>query len=207
MMEGLEKRQILFIHGGMTFRSHAEYIAYLREREVSVVGATKWNGDYLDDGLSDVFEVIRPRMPRFENARYDEWSIHFEKHFPFLRDGVVLAGFSLGATFLLQWLTHNVFPRRIGGIFLVAPAYDNTSGSIESLTGGFVLRGSIDNVSNQCDNVHLYFSRNDTAVVPPTIAKARKRFLEATFHEYEDMGGHFQVAEFPDLIKHILETR
>lgn len=34
--------EILHIHGGMTFKTHEDYVEYLRTRPVSLGGSEKW---------------------------------------------------------------------------------------------------------------------------------------------------------------------
>jgi predicted alpha/beta hydrolase family esterase len=156
--------------------------------------------DALEKTLSKQFEIIRPRMPRSENAHYDEWAIHFERFFSFFRDGAVLVGYSLGAVFLAKWLANNRFPKKISGVFLIAPPFDNTL-SDEELTNGFVIRGNLSNISKQCDNVHLFFSENDDSVPIVHSEKFRKKLPEANFHIYSDKNGHFCVETFPELVR------
>jgi predicted alpha/beta-fold hydrolase len=106
------KPQILFIHGGMTFKNKKDYVDYLKNRSVSIEKRVKWSEGYLDKQLGKHAEIIRPRMPLVEDAKYEDWKIHFEKHFPYLRNNVVLIGYSLGGIFLAQYLSENVFPKK-----------------------------------------------------------------------------------------------
>ncbi|MFH0804965.1 MAG: hypothetical protein V1916_02085, partial [Patescibacteria group bacterium] len=95
-----KKFQVLFIHGGETFRTQRAYRRFLRTRKIDISGWSKWSGPYLDAALGKKFHVIRPRMPLGDNARYSDWKIHFERHIPYLKNGVILIGSSLGGIFL-----------------------------------------------------------------------------------------------------------
>ena len=72
-----EKLQILFIHGGMTFKNRKDYIKFLKTRKISIEKKIKWSDDYLDKELSKTFRIIKPRMPLQDNSKYEEWKIHF----------------------------------------------------------------------------------------------------------------------------------
>jgi hypothetical protein len=67
------KKQIFLIHGGMTFRKESEYIDYLKTRDVSIEKKVRWMDQYLDEKFGKKFQIIRPRFPKSENAKYKEW--------------------------------------------------------------------------------------------------------------------------------------
>ena len=94
----IKKLQILYIHGGMTFKNRRDYLNYLKKRELSLEEKKRWHDKYLNKKLSN-FDIIKLRMPLPDNARYEDWKIHFERFFPFLKDNLILIGQSLGAVF------------------------------------------------------------------------------------------------------------
>lgn len=202
----MTKKQLIYIHGGMTFRRYEEYLQYLRTREVSLEGYKSWAKGYLDESLGEDFEIIRPRMPRSENAVYKEWAIHFERYFPLLKDECVFVGFSLGAIFLAKWFSNNVFSNKVEGVFLVAPPYDNSM-SDEDLTNGFTFRGKASTLMNQAENIHFFFSEDDDCVPIEHSEKFRKKFPQAKFHIYPDKNGHFHVEAFPEIVREIGKLR
>ena len=104
------KKQIFLIHGGMTFKNKKSYLHFLKTRKISIKEKIRWSDDYLRKKLGKKFEVIKPRMPLQDNARYNEWKINFERYFPKLRNGVILIGSSLGGIFLAKYLSENKFP-------------------------------------------------------------------------------------------------
>ena len=136
-----QKIQILMIHGGMTFKSKKDYIHYLKNREIAIEKKVRWSGDYLDKNLGKGFEIIRPRMPLQENAKYSEWKIYFERFFPHLKDNMILIGSSLGGIFLAKYLSENKFPKKILAVYIIAAPFDNTV-SGEDLVGGFKLKSN-----------------------------------------------------------------
>ncbi|MBU2264687.1 hypothetical protein KJ784_00695, partial [Patescibacteria group bacterium] len=73
------KTQILIVHGGMTFKNRKDYLNFLKNREISIAKKIKWSSDYLDKELGKNFEMIRPRMPLQDDAKYGDWKIYFER--------------------------------------------------------------------------------------------------------------------------------
>src|SRR3989344_6013746 len=121
-----KKTQILIIHGGETFKNKKDYLHFLRSRKVSIEKKLRWHGEYLDKKLGKYFEIIRPRMPLQDNAKYNELKIHFERFFPYLRNNVILIGSSLGGIFLAKYLSENKFPKKILSTYLICPPFDDT---------------------------------------------------------------------------------
>lgn len=78
----------------MTFRNKKDYIKYLKNREVSIDDKKRWSNEYLTKELGKKFQIIRPRFPRSEDSKYEEWKIHFERFF-LVNDNIILIGGSL----------------------------------------------------------------------------------------------------------------
>ena len=124
------KKQIVIIHGGDTFATREEYLSFLRNYEINIerfnTDKTDWK-PWVRKMLQDEYEVITPQMPNKTNAQYGEWQLWFDKFIPFLNDGVILIGHSQGGIFLAKYLSENQFPKKIGGVMLVAAPYDKDS--------------------------------------------------------------------------------
>lgn len=193
------KPQLVHIHGGMTFRSKAGYLAWLKTREISLEKRVKWSEGYLDEALGSKFEIIRLRMPCADNARYKEWEMVFDRYVPFLRDGVVLLGVSLGGVFLAKYLASKMLPVHIRSVHLVAPPFDNSLPG-EDLVGGFALRGDLSMIEKNCKDVHFFFSPNDDVVPIGHCEKYAEKLAGAKFNIMENVEGHFQITEFPELV-------
>jgi len=148
------------------------------------------------------FQIIRPRMPLQDNAKYEEWKIHFERHFPFLRDNIILIGASLGGIFLAKYLSENKFPRKILSTYLVCPPFDNTV-LVEDLVGGFKLKSDLSMIEKNCKNLNLLFSKNDDVVPVSHAKKYKSKLKNANVIIYEHIKGHFVISEFPEIIKMI----
>ena len=172
----MKKTQILIIHGGMTFKNKKDYLHFLKTREISIEKKIKWSDSYLDRKLGKYFEIIRPRMPSSENAKYIEWKIHFERHLSFLKNNIILIGSSLGGIFLAKYLSENKFPKKILSTYLVCPPFDNTIPR-EDLVGGFKLKSNLLLIEKNSPRLSLLFSKDDD-VVPLSHAKKYKSKLK-----------------------------
>lgn len=200
------KIQIVHIHGGMTFKNRADYLSFLKNRPISLIKRKKWSTDYLDEKLGRAYEIIHIRMPLPENAKYEDWKIYFERHFEFLRPGVILLGNSLGAIFLAQYLAEEKFPKKIGATYLVAAPYDNTTIG-EDLVGGFGFNRSSDLslIQKNSPKLTLFFSQDDDCVPIDHAEKFRAKLPQANIVIYKSKNGHFDVPTFPELVKMIQE--
>lgn len=198
------KKQVFVIHGGNAFNSYEEYIQYLKRKEVSLADLQykDWKHD-LAQKLGDEYEVISPRMPSGNNAKYAEWKIWFEKFIPFLNDGVLLVGHSLGGIFLAKYLSEESFPKKIGGIFLVAAPFNTAS---QHPLADFVIGENLDKLSEQTGETYLYHSKDD-AVVPFSNFEQYVQLLpEAKQHIFENRN-HMNQVEFPELVGDILALK
>lgn len=197
-----KKTQIIIIHGGTTFKNKKDYLQYLKTREISIEEKNRWTDEFLKKKLGNNFEIIKPKMPLKENAKYEEWKIHFERFLPKLKSDIILIGCSLGGIFLAKYLSENKFPRRILSTYLICPPYDNSLPG-EELAGGFKLKSDLTMLEKNSKNLYLMFSKDDD-VVPITHAeKFKKKLKKANIIIYESKNGHFKISEFPEIIKMI----
>ncbi|MEX2013965.1 MAG: alpha/beta fold hydrolase [Parcubacteria group bacterium] len=195
-----KKDQILIIHGGMTFKNKKDYLSFLKSRLVSTEKKISWSAEWLDRKLGKGYEIIRPRMPLQDDAKYEEWKIHFERFIPLLKNGVVLVGFSLGGIFLAKYLSEHKFPKKIKGVFLICPPFDNTVKG-EDLVGGFKLKADISLLEKNTKNLYLLFSEDDDLVPVSHAEKYRRKLENAIVVIYKSKNGHFKITEFPEIVK------
>lgn len=198
-----KKSQILLIHGGETFKRKSDYLHFLKTRTVSLAKKKSWSSEYFDKKLSNKFDIIRPRMPLGENAKYNEWKIHFERYLPLLKNNLVLIGVSLGGIFLARYLSENNFPKKISALYLVSPPFDNTLPG-DDLVGGFRLKADLSLIEKNTEKIRLLFSKNDDVVPPSQAEKYRKKLKNANIIIYKHIKGHFQISEFPEIVKMII---
>ncbi len=196
------KTQILYIHGGMTFKNRKDYLFYLKNKEVSVEKKIRWSDDYLDKELGKKFEIIRPRMPLQEDAKYEDWKIWFERYIPYLRNNVILIGSSLGSIFLAKYLSENKFPKKILSTYLVGSPFDDTCFG-EDLVGGFKLKSDLSLIEKNSKNLTLFFSRDDDDVPISHAEKYSKKLKKAKIIIYKSKNGHFKITKFPEIVKMI----
>lgn len=197
-----QKIQIFYIHGGMTFKNKKDYLYYLKNREVFIKEKIRWSDNYLDEKLGKYCEIIRPFMPLMDNAKYEEWEIHFEKYFSYFKNNIILIGQSLGGIFLAKYLSENKFPKKILSTYLIAPPFDNTLFG-EDLVGGFKLKSNISMIEKNLSNLNLMFSKDDDCVPIFHAKKFKKKLKNANIVIYENKNGHFRISEFPEIIKMI----
>lgn len=200
------KKQIVFIHGGTAFSSYDAFLQYLKTCEIKdplEERPKRWK-DTLRDDLGEEYEVFMPTMPNKQNARYDEWKIWFERHFGFLRDGVILIGHSQGGIFLLKYLSENKMPIKVGTLYLIAspgrpPQLD---GELED-GGDFVFDESrVKSIENQVEKTFIFQSTDDPVVLFTHAEKLKELLPEAELVTFEDKG-HFLEEKFPELLEHI----
>ena len=138
-----KKNQLFIIHGGNTFKNNKGYLRYLKTRPISLEKRVRYYEDYFDETLGKQFEIVRPRMPLQDYAKYKDWKIYFERHIPYLRNNVILMGGSLGGIFLAKYLSENKFPKKILSTYLICPPFDNSLIAKEELVGGFKLKSEL----------------------------------------------------------------
>lgn len=197
-----QKIQIFYIHGGMTFKNKKEYLNFLKHRKISINKKIKWSDAYLEEKLDNNFQIIRPRMPLRENAEYNEWMIHFKRHFPQLRNNIILIGESLGGIFLAKYLSENKFPKKILATYLICPPFDSTLTG-EDLAGGFKLKSDLLLIEKNSKKLNLLFSRNDNVVPVSHAEKYAAKLKNANIVVYKHIKGHFQISKFPEIVEMI----
>ena len=197
-----KKIQVFFVHGGMTFKNKKDYLHFLKTREVSIKKKIYWTGDFFEKSLGKNFEIITPRMPQQDDAKYGEWKIYFERFFPQLRNNIILIGASLGGIFLAKYLSENKFPKKILSIYLICPPYDNSLPG-EDLAGGFMLKPDLSLLEKKSKNLYLMFSKDDDVVPFVHAEKYGKKLKNATFIFYKSKNGHFKISKFPEIVRMI----
>lgn len=198
----MKQIHILHIHGGMTFKNHKDYLHFLKTREISFEKKVRWNEKYFGKKLGKDFQVIQPRMPLQDNAKYEEWKIYFERFLSKLGKDFILTGASLGGIFLAKYLSENKLKRKAISTYLICPPFDDTLPH-EDLAGGFKLKSDLSLLEKNSKNLYLLFSKNDEVVPPSHAKKYAAKLKKANIIVYDHMNGHFQIEEFPEIVKMI----
>ena len=192
-------KQVVVIHGGDSFDSDQDFAAALENWPVTIesfLPHSDWKRN-LESELGESYQVLQPQMPNKFDAHYRHWKIWFERMFPFLQDEVTLVGHSQGGLFLVKYLSENMFPKKIKGLFLVAPPHSETPG-----VGDFKLSKPLNSIERVCENVHLYQSKDDLVVPYAAVEFYRKELPNVHAHIFEDRG-HFNQETFPELLEEI----
>ena len=188
------------IGGGTVFKGYESYLSYLRRYKIENLESLKyrdWKSD-LERVLGSEFELVYPKMPCKEDAKYLEWKIWLKKLFPFLRNDIILIGHSLGGTFWLKYLAENGFPNRISQLHLVSAPVSND----KEFLGDFVPPEDLSNIAKLANNIYLYYSQDDSVVPFSELQKILSKLPSAKTIVLQNYG-HFRTKEFPELIKRL----
>lgn len=196
----MKKKQILFIHGGYTFATKKAYLNFLKNYKLDPYKKRKYWVNWLEKKLKNKYEVLKPQMPCDKNANYEEWKIWFKKYLPFLRDkNPILIGHSLGAIFLLKYLSENNLNKKIGQLHLIAPAvFDDGLGPEKLSTFKSDLK-KIKNIKKRCKKFHLWHSKDDDVCLFQNSEIIKKIVPDIDFHIFKNRG-HFKQESFPELL-------
>lgn len=201
------KKQVVFIHGGEAFQNYEDFLTELKNKEIDGLfteSPKRWHKELVKT-LGDEYEVFKPSMPNSDNSKYLEWKIWFERHFPFLREDVILIGHSQGGMFLTKYLIENETPFSVKALFLVGSIHDSYVCFGESLEDGgdFGFDATrLPLLVERVENLIVVHSKDDFCVPFEQGEKLAKALPEAEFMVFEDKN-HFLVEEFPELIEKI----
>lgn len=191
------KQQVFVIHGGNAFDTYEEYLEYLQQKEISIESTrfVDWKGS-LQTVLGDSYEIILPRMPNSQNARYAEWKIWFEKFVPQLEENVIFIGHSLGGIFLAKYLSEEIYPKKIQATLLVAAPYNTLN---DNPYVDFNITTDLSGLEKQGGQIFLYHSKDDQVVLFSDFERYQKELVLAKSRVFKDRQ-HFNGADFPELI-------
>lgn len=188
------------IHGGMTFKNRKDYLYYLKNKRISLDKRINWAGDYINKQLGSNFEIIKPRMPKQDDAKYEDWKIFFERYLSFLKKDFILIGGSLGGIFLAKYLSENKLPKKALAVYMICAPFDDTCPD-EDLVGGFKLKSNLSLVEKNAKKVYMMFSEDDDCVPVSHAEKYRAKLPNTEIIIYKSKNGHFDVPTFPEIVK------
>ena len=194
------KQQVFVIHGGNAFETYEEYIADLKQKEISIERTrfVDWKGN-LQKTLGDTYDVILPRMPNSQNARYAEWKIIFDKFVPQLDENIIFIGHSLGGIFLAKYLSEEKYSKNIKATLLVAAPYNAPD---DHPYVDFNILKDLSGLQEQGGEIILYHSKDDQVVPFSNFERYQRELPNAQVRIFTDRQ-HFNQPEFPELIKDI----
>jgi predicted alpha/beta hydrolase family esterase len=200
----MKKTQILFIHGGMTFKNQKDYLVHLKTKKISFEKKQYWIDD-LEKKLGKKFQVVRPRMPLQDNARYRDWEVVFSRYVRLLSHRFILIGTSLGGVFLAKYLSEHTLRQKAAAVFLVCPPFDNSLPG-EDLVGGFALKSDLSVIEKNARVVYALFSKKDDVVPVAHAKKYSAKLPNSRIIVYPRIKGHFEISKFPEIITLIRKT-
>ena len=201
----MAKQQVFYIHGGESYLDHGQFLERLRTRAIwdlpTEQQKTKWTQTLAAD-LGDEYEVFMPQMPNKQNASYEEWSIWFERHFEYLRDDVMLIGCSLGAMFLIKYLSEKTTPFRIKNLIIMAAPLPDQGLNLSD-AGDFVCElGKVSILQERAKNIQIWQSKDDF-LVPYRHAEVLAGLVPGSRLVMLEEKNHFLVPELPELVAEI----
>ena len=194
-------KHVIVIHGGSCWKTRAEYLADLKATKF-VTGfypRPGWHKNLQKD-LGAGYKVLLPDMPNWQNSRYDEWKIWFEKALAVSGPDPVVVGHSLGGIFLIKYFSETVNPPKVRAILLVAAPYRTVSQNPDF--GNFALKREPKRLGKLGSNVRFYHSSDDPIVDCADLKKYQKVLPAAAIKKYPNRG-HFIQNHFPDIVKDI----
>ena len=195
----MKKQQVIVLHGGEYYSAEADFVESLKTRPV-VIDRLRPYRDWksrLQETLGEAYDVLTPRLPNNDNAKYEHWKLWFTRCAEVFDDEVLLIGHSLGGMFLVTYLAQHTVPYTIRALILVAAPYhiDN----ITRVPEGWRVPEDITRVAKQAKHIHLFQSSDDQVVPSEHAYVYREHLPQATLHMFEDRG-HFNQATFPELV-------
>lgn len=198
----MKKTHVLVIHGGMTFKNEKDFLRYiLKVRGVSTGTRKDWKSA-LQKALGPRFIVSNPRMPLPEWAQYRHWKPYFERFLPLLGRDFILVGNSLGAIFLVKYLSEHKLKHKARSVFLVGAPFDDTLPH-EDLVGGFSLKRDLSLLPKNTTHLRFLFSKDDDVIPVSHAEKFRQKLPDADYVIYKSKNGHFDTATFPEIVRMI----
>ena len=195
------KPQIVFVHGGNSFASGEEFHAALLACTFDPYSTERkrWR-EQIETETAHTHEYLFIDMPNKQNADYQAWAIWFDKVVPYLREGAILIGNSLGGGFYLRYLTENTLPVSIKQLHLVAPCVHMPD---SRGVGGFQIDlPQWTTFKTSISAVHLWHSVDDKIVPVEQSEQFKIKYPTALLHTFTDRG-HFLTETFPELLTEI----
>lgn len=162
------KRQIIFIQGGGQG-------AYDADKKLAI---------HLQDLLGPAFDMLYPRMPNEEEPDYEAWKDQIAKTHDAAGE-VIFVGHSLGASFLLKYLSEEVLAKPPAGVFLIAPPY---WGAKDWEVDEYALREDFAEKLSKFQRIFFYHSRDDVWVPFAHLEMYKEKLPQAIIREFDGRG-------------------
>ena len=180
----MNKPVLLFIHGG----GKGAY------KEDKILASS------FEKRLKDRMKVIYPGMPDENNPDYTNYSVKIDEELKSIKGTVLLAGHSVGACFLLKFLSEEKPAADIAGLFLLATPYWGEGGWQYE---GFRLKNNFAQSLAPEMPLYFYHCKDDTVVPCSHLDLYKREIPHAQFREI-DTGGHQFNNDLSEVVKDIL---
>jgi len=180
----MKKATLFFVQGG----GEGAYIA------------DKHLVSFLRNGLGTRYKIIYPKMPKESDPDYDIFETKIKQEVEKLEGDFMLAGHSLGACFLLKYLSENKMDKNIVGLFLASTPYWGEGGwQFEGFSVNYKL------VAKVTEGVPLFFyhSTTDETVPFSHLSLYKKIFPQAGFREII-RPGHQMENDLSEMVNDII---
>lgn len=177
----MAKTSILFVHGG----GEGAY-----EADKKLV-------DRLKKALGNGYEIIFPAMPDQSNPNYEKYKAEIEEECDKINNELIFAGHSLGACFLLKYISENEIKKAVAGLFLLSTPFWGPGGwEFE----GFTINNEL--AAKKVSNMPLFFyhGTEDNIVPSSHIALYEAKFYQAKFRRIAGQGHQFDD-DLSDVVK------
>ena len=136
--------------------------------------------------LGEAYNVYYPQMQIDENLPDFGWLAQITKEISLIKDEVILAGHSLGASMLLKFLSENKIKNKITGIFLISTPF--WRGDEDWVQGLKLKEGFVKKLPNNVP-IFLYHCRDDEEIPFEHLIFYKQKLLHVHFREIAE-GGH-----------------
>ncbi|MDF2652463.1 MAG: Alpha/beta hydrolase family [Paenibacillus sp.] len=135
--------------------------------------------------LGSEYDVIYPRMPEEDKPEYEAWKACIAAELAEEHGEVIVIGHSLGASFLLKYLSEEIPAASVKGLFLIAPPY---WGSEDWEVEEYSLPEHFELSLSRIQRIFFYHSRDDEWVPFTHLARYEEKLPEATIRKLEGRG-------------------
>jgi predicted alpha/beta hydrolase family esterase len=164
--------QILFVQGGGSgaHKEDNKLVASLRKH------------------LGSTYEMRYPQMPRETDPDYQRWRPQIRKELASMKRNVILAGHSLGGSFLLKYLSEEKIETRVAGLFLISTPYWGGDGWRYDGYEAVALSEDFASKLPKGAPIFFYHGRDDEFVPFAHLALYQEKLPEATIRILDGRG-------------------
>jgi predicted alpha/beta hydrolase family esterase len=137
-----------------------------------------------------------PEFPKPYEPEYSQWCSVFEQFH--INEDTILIGHSLGAGFLVRWLSET--KQRVGTVVLVAPFLDPDHDEVKSDFFNFQINSEL---RSRTKGLHVFVSSDDDQEILTSVDQLKSTILNIQIHQFTGRG-HFTIdsmktVQFPEL--------